>query len=84
MSDILIFPNPANDAFNIDLTDYKNQPVEITLYNAIGQLVLVHKVAKIENTIVELDVANQEAGNYRVRIQSKGKRDIVKAVVIAR
>ena len=84
LSDALIFPNPAYTAFNIDLTEYKNQPVEITLYNNIGQLVLAHKVAKVENTIVELDVANQEAGNYRVRIQSKGKRDIVKSVVIAR
>ena len=84
LTDALIFPNPAHSAFNIDLTEYKDKPVEITLYNTIGQLVLVHKVAKVENTIVELDVANQEAGNYRVRIQSKGKRDIVKSVVITR
>jgi hypothetical protein len=84
LSDVLIFPNPAHSAFNIDLTDYKNQPVEITLYNTIGQLVLVHKVAKVGNSIVELDVANQEAGNYRVRIQSKNKRDIIKPLVIAR
>ena len=84
LSNALIFPNPANTVFNIDLTDYKNQSVEITLYNTIGQLVLVHKVAKIDNTMVELNVANQEVGNYKVRIQSKGKRDFVKTVVIAR
>jgi Secretion system C-terminal sorting domain len=82
--DAFIYPNPASSSFNIDLTDYKGLPVEIYLYNGIGQQVLTHKEAKVEQKIVELDITNQEAGTYRVRILSKGKRDVTKALVIAR
>jgi trimeric autotransporter adhesin len=83
LSDIQIYPNPANDLLSIDLSAYKNQAVEVALYNYIGQPVQVTKVDKVENTIVELPVGDQPVGQYMLRVKSKGRKDVVKSVVIA-
>jgi spore coat protein A, manganese oxidase len=82
--DVRIFPNPANDPVNIDLRVYRNQAVNISLYNSIGQLVLNQKVEKVVNTLLELSIGKLYIGTYRIRIESKGKRDVLKALVIMR
>jgi hypothetical protein len=82
--DVHIFPNPANDPVNIDLRQYRHQAVNISMYNSIGQLVLSQKVEKVVNNILELSIGNLSIGTYRIRIESKGKRDVLKALVIAR
>jgi HYR domain/Secretion system C-terminal sorting domain len=80
--DVRIFPNPASDIVGIDLSSYKNQAVEISMYNYLGQQISVQQVEKVGNAVVELNVANVQEGNYMIRIQSKGKRDITKIVNI--
>jgi hypothetical protein len=81
--DVPIYPNPANDVLNLDLSAYRNQAVEVALYNYLGQPVLTNKVDKVENTVVELNISDQPVGNYMLRVQSKGRKDVVKSVVIA-
>jgi hypothetical protein len=82
LSSIYIYPNPSNDVMNIDLSNYKNQAVDVYLYNYFGQAVLVKKVDKVDNTILELNIGDQPTGNYRVRVQSKGRKDATQSVVI--
>jgi hypothetical protein len=67
----------------IDLSSYKSQAVEIYLYNYLGQERMVKMVEKVDNMVVDLDVSNEQTGNYMVRIKSKGTRDVVKSVNIA-
>ena len=81
--DVRVFPNPANDVVSLDLSNYKDQAVEIYLYNYLGQPKLVNKLEKVGNTMLELDVSNQPVGNYLIRVKSKGRRDVTKSVVIA-
>jgi peroxidase len=83
LSGVRVFPNPAHDAVNIDLGTYKNQAVEVSLYNYLGQLRSVHKIDKVENTVLNLDIANEQSGHYMIRVKSKGKQDATKYVVIA-
>ncbi len=82
LSDARIYPNPASDAFTIDLSNYKDQAVDIYLYNYLGQQILSQKIDKVENTEVEMNVANQLSGNYMIRIKSKNKREVTKSVTI--
>ena len=81
--DIRVYPNPVNDIVNIDLSNYKDQAVEIYLYNYLGQQQLISKVEKADKTVVELNVAEFQAGNYMIRVKSKGKRDVTKSLIIA-
>jgi Animal haem peroxidase/HYR domain/Secretion system C-terminal sorting domain/Lectin C-type domain len=83
LTDIRVYPNPVNDIVNIDLSNYKNQAVEVYLYNYLGQQLLVEKVENAGKSAVELNVAPFQAGNYMIRVKSKGKRDVTKSLIIA-
>ncbi len=82
LSEIRVFPNPANDVLNIDLSSYKEQAVEVYLYNYLGQLRQVSKFDKLTTPILEWDVTNEPVGQYMIRVISKNKRDVSKSVVI--
>jgi Animal haem peroxidase/Secretion system C-terminal sorting domain/HYR domain/Lectin C-type domain len=83
LTEVRVYPNPVSDIVNIDLSNYKNQPVEIYLYNYLGQQLLVEKVENASNSAFEMNVAPFQAGNYMVRVKSKGKRDVMKSLIIA-
>jgi hypothetical protein len=82
-SGVRVFPNPANDALSVDLSNYLNQAVTIHLYDYQGQERLVKKVDNASNAPVELNTADMPVGSYMIRVASKGKRDVTKSVVIA-
>lgn len=79
-----LFPNPATDVLSLDLTTYKGKAVSVYLYNQFGQQVLTHQVEKSNGETVNLDVSEQQAGNYLIRVTSKGRKDVVKQVHIAK
>ena len=82
ISDVRVFPNPASDIINIDLSNYMDKDVEVYLYNYVGQQMGYKKLEKVTYSIMEFDIANKAEGNYLVRIKSKNKRDVIKKVTI--
>lgn len=82
VSDVAVFPNPANDILSIDLSNYMDRDVEIYLYNYVGQQMAFKKLDKVTSSIVELDIANRAEGNYLIRVKSKNRRDVIKKVAI--
>ena len=81
---VRIFPNPATDVIGVDLAKYKGKAVSIYLYNQFGQQVLTHQIDKVNGETVNLDVSQNQAGNYLIRVTSKGRKDVVKQVHIAK
>lgn len=65
------------------LSNYKNQNVDIYLYNYFGHLKWVKKIEKVTDTLFDIPISNIETGSYQVRIQSKHKRAITQPVIIA-
>ena len=80
---VRLFPNPANDVLTLDLSNYKNQNVEVYFYNYFGHLKWVKKIDKVTDALLEMPVSNIETGNYQVRIQSKHRRAVTQPVIIA-
>jgi HYR domain/Ricin-type beta-trefoil lectin domain-like/Secretion system C-terminal sorting domain len=81
---VKVFPNPASDFVDIDLTTYSAGTVNIHLYNSFGQEVAAQTVEKGKTSIVHLDITNQQSGNYMIRITAQGKRDVTKQLHIIR
>ncbi len=81
---IKVFPNPANDFVEIDLSKFNNETVSVYLYNGFGQKVAFQDVQKGKAETVRFDVSNQQSGNYWVRVTAQGKRDVMKKVQIVR
>ncbi len=84
LAGLRLFPNPATDVLSLDLTTYKGKSVSVYLYNQFGQQVLTHQVEKSNGETVNLNVSEQQAGNYLIRVTSKDRKDVVKQVHITK
>jgi Bacterial Ig domain/HYR domain/Lectin C-type domain/Secretion system C-terminal sorting domain len=80
---IRLYPNPAVDVVGVDLSKYKGQAVTIALYNQFGQQVLTQQIEKATGTF-NLDVSNNTVGNYLIRVVSKGRKDVIQQLHIAK
>lgn len=77
-----VFPNPADEVLNIDLTSYKGKAVSLFVYNHLGQTVIAQQIENVADGIIQVDVSNQQVGNYLVRVISKGKHDQTKSFIL--
>ncbi len=82
VSNLSIFPVPANDVVNVRFNNLNAQTVVINLVNNVGQVVRninLGTVTGVSN--VELDVNNLTAGVYAVQI-SNGNTSVVRQIVV--
>jgi Secretion system C-terminal sorting domain/FG-GAP-like repeat len=78
--EIFIYPNPANDFFNIEIRNGNNSLVNISLFNAIGQEV---SESSFTSSSFQVNCANLSDGIYFARIERGGEL-VVKKVVIGK
>ena len=76
---VSIYPNPAQEAINIDLRKFKDISVEIQLTNFTGQILKKEKV--IGGDIYEMNTSSLSTDIYLVILKGKGF-DIVKKLLI--
>ena len=81
---VKLFPNPANDYVDIDLSKFGNESINVYLYNSLGIQVAFQTVKKDKFSIVHFDTSKQENGNYMLRITARGKRDILRQLQIVK
>lgn len=63
---VLIFPNPSSRFFTVSFKNPSAQPVELSAFNSLGQLILSQQLLpNVENQQIEL----LEAGTYVIRVQ---------------
>jgi hypothetical protein len=78
-----LYPNPAIDVVHIDLSADVNQPTTIHIVDIVGQVQLTKSFDKAP-TRTSLDIGHLPNGQYIVRIESKGKRAMVKKLMVFR
>ncbi len=78
-----IFPNPTDSELNIDLSEYKDNPATIYLYNNLGQLLQTKNFHHVTQDIVKIDISTAISGQYMIRIVSKDKKDFTKSISIS-
>ncbi len=79
-----IYPNPANDFISVDLRRYEGKTVSLSLYNSLGLMVKKQTIEKATAAPQQVDIQELSAGTYLVRVQSEGKRDVLRQVAIAK
>ncbi len=78
---INVYPNPANDYIEVDMKELAGSNVTITLFNQIGVAVMSHTVEKANAGVTEhFDISTLGNGQYLLRVSSKDKRDVTKAI----
>jgi hypothetical protein len=81
---VKLFPNPANDYVDIDLSKFGNETINVYLYNSLGIQVAFQSVKKDKFSIVHFDTSKHQNGNYMLRITARGKRDILRQLQIVK
>jgi Ricin-type beta-trefoil lectin domain-like/SdrD B-like domain/Secretion system C-terminal sorting domain len=80
---VRLFPNPATEVVNVDLSQFENKKVTIYLYNRMGQVVKTQTVESASRAPYQLNIEGEKSGNYLLRVTSEGKRDATKQLIIA-
>lgn len=85
---VTIFPNPVDEFINVDFSAYENSddnmPVEISVTNAVGQVVKRDKAYPSYQKVFHLITSDLMPGFYNIRTEMKGKKPIVKTFVVSR
>ncbi len=78
-----IFPNPAHDYVDIDLSEIYGNPVNIHIYSIIGKELYQEKIESAQTAPYRINLSQFETGQYMIRIESKGKRPVTRKLVVS-
>ncbi|MBL7837166.1 MAG: T9SS type A sorting domain-containing protein, partial [Bacteroidetes bacterium] len=73
---VSLFPNPANNQVNINLPSNENMDAKLTVFNALGQVVL--ELSNLSATNFSFDCSNFETGIYNIELSFDGHVQHVK------
>jgi len=60
-----LFPNPANHSINILIVNNKNSNFEVSIYNALGQLI---STERLNDNSITIDIDNYTSGMYICKV----------------
>ncbi|MGB4928771.1 MAG: T9SS type A sorting domain-containing protein, partial [Chitinophagales bacterium] len=68
-----VYPNPTSGLFNIALNGYADQTFELTVVNAIGQIVYTTSLnVNAESFVQSIDLTEVVAGVYQIALVNNG------------
>ncbi len=82
--DFSVFPNPTEGQLNLDISKYLGRQVRVELYSAQGQLVKFSELDEVQQHVERMDISEQAAGMYIVRLKSPGVPDATKRVILSK
>lgn len=76
------YPNPANDLLNVNVDMKNNDNATITLFNTVGQSVLVeNRQLRAGNNLVQLNTSALASGVYYLNVTSGNSSSVSKVVI---
>jgi hypothetical protein len=76
---VSVYPNPASNVVNIELTNGISQ---VVVYNYVGQVVYEQNITKAQT--IQLNVRNYESGAYLVKFITSAGESFTKKVVVTK
>jgi PKD repeat protein len=80
-TNISLHPNPSNGIVNVITTLPSSQNLDITVSNALGQVISATKHSDISNNVLTIDLNSYSSGVYFVTFNN-GQEKIVKRVIL--
>lgn len=76
--DIIVYPNPNNGIFTIELNNYLNEEIDITFISSLGKIV---NQQKFYSNIINFNAPYLSNGIYSLIIKSKNQYLIKKVII---
>ena len=80
---LFLYPNPAHDRINLDLSDFDGQSVTVSIINPVG-VRIQSKQLDVSKELISIDVADVPSGIYQVQVNGEDGHRAVKKIVIDR
>ena len=74
---LLIYPNPSDGIFNIDLAEFRGRRGIVNVFNSLGQIIYQNSLTNNEESYV-LDLQKQSVGLYFIHLEIEGKSYVTK------
>jgi hypothetical protein len=81
-SEILLFPNPANQLVNIDFGGNAGKPISVTLINVLGNIIKTENFEEAPTGAHSWDISELPSGTYYFRVQSPNNVVQVKSLQV--
>jgi hypothetical protein len=83
--DLKLYPNPARDNLNIDLTlpTYDNQRCELRIFDVAGKMLYYTKMSDY-TPIHNVDIRAYSSGTYFVQLYVNGQKQVLRRFVVVR
>jgi hypothetical protein len=80
--DFKVFPNPANNEVNVDLTQFEEETFTLQVFNNLGQVVYRKEFLYLEEYIEKLDLTQYGSGMYLINIQTQDGSQYNKKLIV--
>jgi hypothetical protein len=84
IADYQLFPNPAGEVLNLDLTQWIGKTGKLIFINQLGKVVFEKTFENISSPIETMDLSNFNNGQYFVKMETAGQRTQIKRLVVSR
>jgi hypothetical protein len=79
---VSVYPNPATEFLKVDLSTYEGKEASVSVFSVNGVLMHRQIVDKASRQAIQIPLDKIESGYYQIFIQVKGKKAILKQVVV--
>lgn len=79
-NEVIVTPNPGNGQIQLSLPELQNCSCEIEVYSTAGALVLKESCMAQKNQTVSLDITNEPAGLYLLKVSTMNYNKIIKYI----
>lgn len=79
--DFSVFPNPSDGRFNLNLTAFFEQPIDISIYNSIGELIYQKHIENVDSELEQIDISQFSNGIYFVAINANGTQTSKQVII---
>jgi hypothetical protein len=69
-----VFPNPARDYINVNLSNFTGKQIQVVIYNNLGVAVYAQKLQEVNTLLQEISTSTLDNGVYTTVIRSKDQQ----------
>ena len=82
MADFKVFPVPSDGVVNLDMEQYKDDNIEIKIFNTMSQLVYTQKIQELQQGIVSINLSHFANGAYIISVKTESRAALSKVMII--
>ncbi|GJM35029.1 MAG: hypothetical protein DHS20C18_40300 [Saprospiraceae bacterium] len=82
LADVSLYPNPAREEVHIDLKNFSEEDLALSMVNSLGQVVRQERLQQVATTLHTIQVSDLVPGLYFIRLERSNGEVISKRLIV--